>query len=57
MAKEYVIYNQLAGNGQADAKLLQFVLDEALMYYDITRTAEHTAFNMIGVIFSNQERA
>ena len=39
MAKGYVIYNPLAGNGNAEeeAKLLQMVLDEDLEYYDMTR--------------------
>ena len=34
MAKGYVIYNPLAGNGQAqeDAQLLQIILDEELEY-------------------------
>ena len=46
MAKGYVIYNPLAGNGNAeeDAKLLQMVLDEDLEYYDITRITNYTAF-------------
>ena len=46
MAKGYVIYNPLAGNGQAqeDAQLLQFVLDEELEYYDITRITNYEAF-------------
>ena len=36
MAKGYVLYNPLAGNGNAgeDAKLLQMVLDEDLEYYE-----------------------
>ena len=46
MAKGYVIYNPLAGNGNAeeDAKLLQMVLDEELEYYDITRITNYAAF-------------
>lgn len=46
MAKGYVIYNPLAGNGNAenDAKLLQMVLDEELEYYDMTRITNYTAF-------------
>lgn len=46
MAKGYVIYNPLAGNGNAeeDAKLLQMVLDEDLEYYDMTRITNYTAF-------------
>ena len=46
MAKGYVIYNPLAGNGNAeeDAKLLQMVLDKDLEYYDITRITNYTAF-------------
>ena len=46
MAKGYVIYNPLAGNGNAgeDAKLLQMVLDEDLEYYDMTRITNYVAF-------------
>ena len=46
MAKGYVVYNPLAGNGQAqaDAQLLQVVLDEELEYYDITRITNYAAF-------------
>ena len=46
MAKGYVVYNPLAGNGQAqaDAQLLQVVLDEELEYYDITRITNYEAF-------------
>ena len=46
MAKGYVIYNPLAGNGNAeeDAKLLQMVLDEDMEYYDITRITNYAAF-------------
>jgi diacylglycerol kinase family enzyme len=46
MAKGYVIYNPLAGNGQAqaDAQLLQFVLDGELVYYDMTRITNYEAF-------------
>ncbi|MBE6926843.1 MAG: diacylglycerol kinase family protein [Ruminococcaceae bacterium] len=46
MAKGYVIYNPLAGNGNAeeDAKLLQMVLDEDMEYYDMTRITNYAAF-------------
>lgn len=46
MAKGYVIYNPLAGKGNAaeDAQLLQLVLDEELEYYDMTRITNYTAF-------------
>ena len=46
MAKGYVIYNPLAGTGNAqeDAKLLQVVLDENLEYYDMTRITNYAAF-------------
>lgn len=46
MAKGYVIYNPLAGNGKAeeDARLLQMVLDEELEYYDMTRITNYSAF-------------
>ena len=46
MAKGYVIYNPLAGNGNAeeDAKLLQMVLGENLEYYDMTRITNYVAF-------------
>lgn len=46
MAKGYVIYNPLAGNGKAkeDSQLLQMVLDEELEYYDITRITNYAAF-------------
>ena len=46
MAKGYVIYNPLAGNGDAeeDAKLLQMVLGENLEYYDMTRITNYAAF-------------
>ena len=46
MAKGYVIYNPLAGNGNAeeDAKLLQILLDEELEYYDITHITNYAAF-------------
>ena len=44
--KGYVIYNPLAGNGEAkeDAQLLQMILEEELEYYDITRITNYTAF-------------
>ena len=46
MAKGYVIYNPLAGKGNAqeDAKLLQIVLDRELQYYDITRISNYAVF-------------
>jgi len=46
MAKGYVIYNPLAGNGKTkeDSQLLQFVLDEELEYYDMTRITNYGAF-------------
>lgn len=46
MAKGYVIYNPLAGNGKAneDAQLLQMILDEDLEYYDMTRITNYAAF-------------
>ena len=46
MAKGYVVYNPLAGNGQAqaDARLLQVILNEELEYYDITRITNYEAF-------------
>ena len=46
MAKGYVLYNPLAGNGNAgeDAKLLQMVLDEDMEYYDMTRITNYAAF-------------
>jgi len=45
MAKGYVIYNPLAGNGnaEADAQLLQFALDEELEYFDMTRITNYAA--------------
>lgn len=46
MAKGYVIYNPLAGNGKSaeDVTLLQLVLDDELEYYDMTRITNYTAF-------------
>ncbi len=46
MAKGYVIYNPLSGNGKAkdDSQLLQMVLDEELEYYDMTRITNYAAF-------------
>ena len=46
MAKGYVIYNPMAGNGKAeeDAKLLQMILDEDLEHYDMTRITNYAAF-------------
>jgi len=46
MAKGYVIYNPLAGNGNAeeDAKLLQMVFDEDMEFYDMTRITNYKVF-------------
>ena len=46
MAKGYIIYNPMAGNGSAeqDAKLLQIVLDDDWEYYDMTRITNYAAF-------------
>ena len=46
MAKGHVIYNPLAGyeSSEDDVKLLQVVLDEDLLYYDITRITNYPAF-------------
>ena len=46
MAKGYVIYNPMAGNGKAeeDANLLQMILDEDLEHYDMTRITNYAAF-------------
>lgn len=46
MAKGYVIYNPLAGNGQAeeDARLLTFLAEDGLEYYDMTRITNYEAF-------------
>ena len=46
MGKGYVIYNPLAGDGNAeeDAKLLQVVLNDELEYYDMTRITNYAAF-------------
>lgn len=46
MAKGYVLYNPLAGNGNSseDAKLLQMVLDEELEFYDMTRITNYPVF-------------
>lgn len=46
MAKGYVLYNPLAGNGEAqeDAKLLQVVMDDDLELYDMTRITNYKAF-------------
>ena len=45
MGTGYVIYNPLAGNGKCaeDAKLLQFVMDEELQLYDMTRITNYKA--------------
>ena len=46
MAKGYVIYNPLAGNGDngETVRLLSFVLDDELEYYDITRITNYSVF-------------
>ena len=46
MAKGYVLYNPLAGDkrGGEDAELLQYVLEEPLEFYDITRITNYSAF-------------
>jgi len=46
MAKGYVIYNPLAGNGKAeeDVKLLELLLDRDLEYFDMTRITNYAAF-------------
>lgn len=46
MAKGYVIYNPMAGSGNAeeDAPLLQMLFDDALQYYDITRITNYKVF-------------
>ena len=45
MAIGYVIYNPLAGGGKGaeDAKLLSFVMDEELEFYDMTRITNYNA--------------
>lgn len=46
MAKGHVIYNPLAGNGNAreDAQILQIVFDEELEFYDMTQITNYTVF-------------
>lgn len=46
MARGYVIYNPLAGKGNAleEAKLLQLLLDEDMVFYDMTRITNYAAF-------------
>lgn len=46
MAKGYVIYNPLAGDGTAeeDAKLLQVILNDELEYYDMTHITNYAVF-------------
>lgn len=46
MAKGYVIYNPLAGNGNSEeeAKLLQIVLEKEQEFYDMTRITNYSAF-------------
>lgn len=45
MAKGYVIYNPLAGNGKTeeDVKLLELLLDRDLEYFDMTRITNYSA--------------
>lgn len=46
MAKGYVIFNPLSGDGKSEenAKLLQMVLEENLEYYDMTRITNYAVF-------------
>lgn len=46
MAKGYVLYNPLAGNGKVkeDTELLRIVIDDELEYYDITHITNYAAF-------------
>ena len=46
MAKGYVIYNPLSGDGKSEekAKLLPLVLDHDLEFYDMTRITNYAAF-------------
>lgn len=46
MAKGYVLYNPLAGdgNGEEEVQLLQLVLGESLEFYDVTRITNYKAF-------------
>ena len=46
MAKGYVIYNPLSGDGKSEekAKLLPLVLDTDLEFYDMTRITNYAAF-------------
>ena len=46
MAKGYILYNPLAGNGksEADAKSLQTILGEEPEYYDITQITNYADF-------------
>ena len=46
MAKGYVIFNPLSGDGKSkqNAELLQMVLNEELEYYDVTRITNYAAF-------------
>lgn len=46
MAKGYILYNPLAGNGRSkeDAELLQVVMVDQLEYYDITHITNYAAF-------------
>ena len=45
MAKGYVIYNPLAGNGttEEEVRLLEAVLDDDLAYYDMTKITNYAA--------------
>lgn len=46
MAKGYVLYNPLAGNGkgETDAKLLEVILPEEHEFFDMTRITNYAAF-------------
>lgn len=46
MAKGYVLYNPLAGNGKCeeDAKLLEMLLPDELQFFDMTRITNYAAF-------------
>lgn len=46
MAKGYILYNPLAGNGQyaEDIKILAGILDQPVEFFDITRITNYAAF-------------
>lgn len=46
MTETYVLYNPLAGNGQAaqEAKLLDAILEGELLYHDMTKISDYRAF-------------